>query len=64
MKLKIKELMAQPAEMHDLAWLQTALQAAIELELSTLPPYLCGLYALTDQKSDAAKLIRSSSWTR
>jgi hypothetical protein len=58
-KLKIKELMAQPAEMHDLAWLQTALQAAIELELSTLPPYLCGLYALTDQKSDAAKLIGS-----
>jgi hypothetical protein len=58
MNLKIKELMA-PAVEHDLAWLQNALQAAIELELSTLPPYLCGLYALQDPQSDAAKLIKS-----
>jgi len=57
--LKIKLLMGVPAEAHGLSWLQASLQAALELELSTLPPYLCGLYALQDQKSDAAKLIHT-----
>jgi hypothetical protein len=57
--LKIKLLMDMPPEAHDLNWLQASLQAAVELELSTLPPYLCGLYALEDQKSDAAKLIHT-----
>lgn len=55
--LKIKQLMDTPS--HGLTWLQTSLQAALELELSTLPPYLCGLYALKDQNSDPAKLIHS-----
>jgi len=55
--LKIRDLMAEPPGQHDLTWLRKALQAAIELELSTLPPYLCGLYALQDQQSAAAKLI-------
>lgn len=57
MNLKIKHLMDQPGEEHNLTWLQNALQSAIELELSTLPPYLCGLYALQDQDSDAASWI-------
>jgi hypothetical protein len=56
--LKIKRLMDKPPEAHNLNWLQESLQSALELELSTLPPYLCGLYALEDQRSDAAKLIR------
>ena len=43
--------------MHDLAWLQSALQAAIELELSTLPPYLCGLYALQDPRSTGTAIL-------
>jgi hypothetical protein len=58
MNLKIKNLMEVPPKNHDLPWLQNSLQAAIELELSTLPPYLCGLYALHDQSSDAADLIQ------
>jgi hypothetical protein len=57
--LKIKLLMDSPLQAHGLDWLQACLQAALELELSTLPPYLCGLYALKDQKSDAAKLIHN-----
>lgn len=44
---------------RDLAWLRRALQSAMELELGTLPPYLCGLWALKDQESDAALQIRS-----
>src|ERR1051326_944656 len=59
MSLKIVELMRKPPAQRDLPWLQQALQSAIELELSTLPPYLCGLWALQDQNSDAAGLILS-----
>src|SRR5262249_1950196 len=57
--MKIRDLMAQPREKHDLGWLQAALQGALELELSTLPPYLCGLCALKDQSSDAFKTIQN-----
>lgn len=55
--LKIKHLMDRPPDQHDLQWLQKPLQAALELELSTLPPYLCGLYALQDPNSDAAQRV-------
>jgi hypothetical protein len=58
MSLKIADLMRQPVAAHDLDWLQKALQAAIELELATLPPYLCGQWALQDQESVPANLIR------
>lgn len=57
MRLKIAELMRQPTADHDLYWLQKALQAAVELELATLPPYLCGQWALKDQDSVPASLI-------
>lgn len=50
--------MRQPVAEHDVGWLQTGLQAAIELELATFPPYLCGQWALKDQTSVPAKLIR------
>jgi hypothetical protein len=33
---------------HDLPWLLSALQAAIELELSTIPPYLCAFWSILD----------------
>jgi hypothetical protein len=33
-------------------WLLQALQVAVELELSTLPPYLCGLWSIKDQTPD------------
>ena len=46
MNRSIQRLMALPAAEHDLAWLQNALQSAVELELATLPPYLCGMYSV------------------
>ena len=58
MTLKIADLMRQPIAKHDLCWLQEALQAAVELELATLPPYLCGQWALKDQSSVPARLIK------
>jgi len=49
MSLSMVELMKQPE--HDLAGLQNALHAAMKLELATLPPYLCGYWALKDKTS-------------
>jgi len=57
MNLKIAKLMAKPD--RDVPWLQDALQSAVELELATLPPYLCGLWALQDRSSEPAKQILS-----
>jgi len=59
MSQRIVELMQAPQQARNLPWLKGALQCALELELSTLPPYLCGQWALEDQGSDAAKLIGS-----
>lgn len=42
----IVELMRE--ERHDLPWLKRAAQAAIELELSTIPPYLCAFWSILD----------------
>jgi len=51
MSNKIVELMQVPQSGHDLAWLKKSLQAAVELELSTLPPYLCGLWSIQSDPS-------------
>jgi hypothetical protein len=37
--------------------LKDLLQAAVELELSTIPPYLCALYSLRPGANDEARLI-------
>jgi len=46
--MNIVQLMRVPAPNHDLAWLKDGLQAAVELELSTIPPYLCALWSIKD----------------
>jgi len=43
---KIVNLMRRT--MHDAAWIKEAVQAAIDLELSTIPPYLCALWSIED----------------
>jgi hypothetical protein len=53
----IQALMAVPPEEHDKAWLMTALQRAIELELFTIPPYLTAYWSIDDQDHDVAALI-------
>jgi len=53
----IQRLMQPSAAVHDAAWLQAALQAAIQLELATLPPYLSALFSIADQSSTAFALI-------
>ncbi|MET7287103.1 ferritin-like protein [Streptomyces sp. NPDC005573] len=39
-------------------WLRSALQTAVEIEFSTIPPYLCGWWSIKNRKCDAARLIR------
>lgn len=56
---KIMELMAAPIASRDLFWLQESLQAAIELEFSTLPVYLSGMWSIKDQTSEVYHLIDS-----
>jgi hypothetical protein len=43
---RILALMSVPQQHHDLDWLKKSLQAAIELEFATLPPYLCAEWSV------------------
>jgi len=45
-RLSIVDLMNVPEADHDIAWLRLALQWAVELELATLPPYLCARWSI------------------
>ncbi|MGH3813205.1 MAG: ferritin-like domain-containing protein [Pseudonocardiaceae bacterium] len=61
---QIVRLMQVSQDQRDLEWIKTSLQAAIALELSTIPPYLCGLWSIRnpapgEQGEQAAQLIRS-----
>ncbi len=55
--MNIVQLMQVPPPQHDLAWLQEALQAAIQLELATLPPYLCAMWSIASGDGDAYDAI-------
>ncbi|GHD49777.1 ferritin-like domain-containing protein [Streptomyces galbus] len=54
----VGRLLAVPAAGRGVEWLRSALQVAVRLELSTIPPYLCGWWSVKDRRSDAARLIR------
>lgn len=43
----------------DLDLLRSHLQSAVQLELTTIPPYLCALYSIIDKTSDAYQALRS-----
>ena len=46
---RVPDLLGVAEHDRDRDWLLQALQVAVELELSTLPPYLCGLWSIKDQ---------------
>ena len=46
---RISDLLAVAETDRDRDWLLQSLQAAVELELATLPPYLCGLWSIQNQ---------------
>ena len=55
---KIRELMSVATADHDSEWLKQGLQAAIKLELATLPPYLSALWSIKSAGAPAARSIR------
>lgn len=59
MSQSITKLMQAPTEQRGLDWLKDSLQAAISLELSTLPPYLCAMWSIKDQSGTVYDLIHS-----
>ncbi|MFJ9441220.1 ferritin-like protein [Kitasatospora sp. NPDC101235] len=54
----IVRLMHVPPEECDEQWLRDALQRAIVLELSTIPPYAAALWSVKDDQDEVAKSIR------
>jgi hypothetical protein len=51
-------LLRVPAKDHGLAWLKASLQAAIQLEFMTIPPYLCAMWSIKDAKHPVRLMIR------
>lgn len=49
---------AKDAHVHRLDMLKAALQGAVSLEFSTLPPYLTALWSIRDNRSEVANSIR------
>jgi hypothetical protein len=54
----IPDLLDVPAEQHDLPWLLESLQWAIELEFSTIPIYLSGMWSII-QPGEVYYIIKS-----
>jgi Ferritin-like len=55
--MKILHLLER-TQRRDRAWLMEALQAAVELELFTMPPYLIAMWSIKDETSYAARTLR------
>ncbi|WP_328540333.1 ferritin-like domain-containing protein [Streptomyces sp. NBC_00344] len=53
----VARLMDTPGESRDAEWIKGALQVAVELELATIPPYLCAWWSIKDRSSECARLI-------
>ncbi|WP_369173281.1 ferritin-like protein [Streptomyces sp. R28] len=54
----VARLLAVPHEGRGVAWIRSALQVAVGLELSTIPPYLCGWWSVKDRRSEVARMIK------
>ena len=57
--MSIIDLMQTPRDQQDIGWLKKMLQFAIELEVSTLPPYLSGLWTINSHPSPVNHMILS-----
>lgn len=54
----VARLLAVPETDRQVGWLRAALQVALALELSTIPPYLCGYWSVKDPSSEVARLLK------
>lgn len=55
---KILDLMDVSFLDHDMQWLKESLQAAIELEFATIPPYLCAMWSVKSGMGAVVMSIR------
>ncbi len=55
--MRIRELMNVRPESRDIGWLKASLQSAVELEFSTVPPYLCAMWSIQDQTDPVQSMI-------
>jgi len=56
---RVAALLEVSAPERDLDWVRTSLDAAIALELSTIPPYLCAYWSIEDPADPVAGTIRT-----
>jgi hypothetical protein len=61
--MNIVQLMQVAPALHDLAWLKEARQAAIQLELAALPPYLCAMWSVKSGDGEVYDLMPSGEGT-
>ncbi|WP_329576765.1 ferritin-like protein [Kitasatospora sp. NBC_01250] len=54
----VARLLAVPRDRRDEDWIRRALQIAVELELATIPPYLCAWWSIEDRDCEPAALIK------
>src|SRR5438270_13381107 len=57
--MSIVDLMQVPRANQDVEWLKQMLQYAVDLEVSTLPPYLSGLWTIQQGSGPVYDLIQS-----
>ncbi|MFE0253890.1 ferritin-like protein [Streptomyces sp. NPDC059010] len=54
----VARLLAVPETDRGVEWLKSALQVAVALELSTIPPYLCAWWSVKDRSSEVGRMLR------
>ena len=56
---RIDPLLKRPKSRRNREWLEHALQSAVSVEFSTIPPYLSALWSIKDQMHPVAASIRN-----
>ncbi|TYB44172.1 hypothetical protein FXF69_24790 [Actinomadura chibensis] len=62
MAMLVETISAQltvPEDDRDIAWLRESLQAAIAVELATIPPYLYGMWSIKDKSQEVYRHIHA-----
>ncbi|MFH9426592.1 ferritin-like protein [Streptomyces sp. NPDC017529] len=58
----IAQLLAVPSPQCDKRWLRRCLQIAVQLELSTIPPYLYAYWSVEDPAAELADALLGIAW--
>ena len=58
-KRQISELLSVPETDHDVDWLKDSLEIAVQLEFTTIPPYLTAFWSIVNKSDPVARAIRN-----